>query len=187
MPFGPVNGPAIFITMMMDLDSTWNALACDFEKINVGKDADTRIIVDDILSFMRLFEIALKYIESILKVCCSLCLRKCMWFPRRVKFVGIDICLNGNHPAQSKHQLLQSWPQPTIVRNIASFVGFAIFYCAFIPLFEVHVKRLQEIMKNEYTSLYGMMLQKLNGTISVAPCFLIHASAASTSTSMSIS
>lgn len=80
MPFGPVNGPAIFITMMMDLDSTWNTLACDFEKINVGKDADTRIIVDDILSFMRLFEIALKYIESILKVCRSLCLRKCMWF-----------------------------------------------------------------------------------------------------------
>jgi hypothetical protein len=152
MPFRPVNRPPIFIMMMHGLDGTWKTVATS-HGINVGKDADTRIIINDILNFCRSFKIALDYIECILQVCrlqnLSLCLRKCMWLPERVEFVGIDVCLDGNRPAQSKHQLLQAWPKPRIVRDVASFVCFAIFYCAFIPLFKVHVKRLCELMKNE--------------------------------------
>ena len=56
-----------------------------------------------------------------------------------------------NRPAQSKFDLLNSWPTPTTVRDVASFVGFAVFYSKHIPCFEARVKRLREIMKFEYT------------------------------------
>jgi hypothetical protein len=59
-----------------------------------------------------------------------------------LEFVGVDVTIDGNRPAQSKRQLRQSWPIPTIVRDVASFVGFAVFYSNYIPLFEVRVKRL---------------------------------------------
>ena len=155
MPFGPVNGPSIFITFMHDKDSTWKEYASQ-SGIKIGTDADTRLIVDDILSFARTFAIFLSYLEWQLKVCrssnLSLCLKKCVWCPKRVEFVGIDVGLDGNRPAMSKHQLLKSWPSPVIVRDVASFVGFAIFYAMFIPMFEVRVARLRMILKEEYTA-----------------------------------
>ena len=50
MPFGPVNGPQIFITFIHDMDSTWKNLA-ETRKIAIGDDTNTMIIVDDILSW----------------------------------------------------------------------------------------------------------------------------------------
>jgi hypothetical protein len=49
MPFGLTNGPATFITMIHNLDSVWKQLAKDLGII-IGNDADTVIIVDDILN-----------------------------------------------------------------------------------------------------------------------------------------
>jgi hypothetical protein len=60
--------------------------------------------------------------------CLSLSLKKSFIFPKRFEFVGNDVCPDGNRPAQSKHQLLQSWPSPEIVRDVAKFIGFAQFY-----------------------------------------------------------
>jgi hypothetical protein len=67
----------------------------------------------------------------------SLSLRKSHIFPKRFEFVGIDVCSDGNRPAMSKHQLLEHWPQPEIVRDVAKIVGFAQFFSKFIPQFEL--------------------------------------------------
>ena len=50
MPFGPVNGPAIFIAFMHDLDGTWKQLA-ESLGIPINANTNTRIIVDDIWSW----------------------------------------------------------------------------------------------------------------------------------------
>ena len=68
MPFGPTNGPATFITMIHDLDSVWKQLAKDFG-IDIGNDADTVIIVDDILNWDKTFPQALRYIVCQLRIC----------------------------------------------------------------------------------------------------------------------
>jgi hypothetical protein len=47
MSFGPVNGPAIFIAFMHDLDGTWKQLA-ESLGIPINANTNTRIIVDDI-------------------------------------------------------------------------------------------------------------------------------------------
>jgi hypothetical protein len=79
-------------------------------------------------------------------------LRKSHIFPKRFKFVGIDVCLDGNCPAMSKHQLLEHWPHPETVHNVAKLIGFAQFYSKFIPHFELQIAPLCELtMKFEYT------------------------------------
>jgi hypothetical protein len=93
--------------------------------------------------------------ECQLKICqayrLSLNLRKSHIFPSRFEFVGINVCTDGNHPAQSKHTLLKTWPAPKTVRDIAKFIGFAQFYSRFIHNFELRVAPLREITKQEYT------------------------------------
>ncbi len=52
----------------------------------------------------------------------------------------------------SKHQLLEHWPQPEIIRDIAKFVGFAQFYSKFIPHFELRISPLRDLItKLDYT------------------------------------
>ena len=131
MPFGPVNGPVIFIAFIHDMDATWKELAEEMG-IDINDDTNSKLIVDDIWSWGVSREVALKYLECQLRACLaqrfSLSLKKSFFFPpSRTEFVGIDVSQDGNRPAMSKHQLLKAWPNPTIVRDVASFVGFAVF------------------------------------------------------------
>jgi hypothetical protein len=98
----------------------------------------------------------LLYIECQLWVCLayhlSLSLCKSHIFPKRFEFIGIDVCLVGNCPAMSKYQLLEHWPQPETVRDVAKIVGFAQFYSKFIPQFEIRIAPLHDLTTNfEYT------------------------------------
>jgi hypothetical protein len=154
MSFGPTNGPATFVNFIYDVNSQWKALARSVG-ITVGDDTDTRIIVDDIISHGPTIDTSLHYMECQLKVCqlyrLSLSLKKSFIFPHRFEFVGNDVSPDGNRPAQTKHQLLESWPNPEIVWDIAKFIGFAQFYSVNIHHFELRIALLQEItIKLEY-------------------------------------
>jgi hypothetical protein len=158
MPFGPVNGPPTFIAFIHDVDSTWKELARN-NGIVIDDDTNTTIIFDDIFSYAKTMVMALLYMECQLRVAqsqnLSLSLKKSFIFPKRVEFVGVDVCQDGNRPAMSKHQLLVHWPIPVIVRDVAKFVGFLQLYSRFIPNFEVRISPLREIMREEYMSPIG--------------------------------
>jgi hypothetical protein len=82
----------------------------------------------------------------------SLSLRKSHIFPKRFEFVGINVCLDGSHPAMSKHQFLKHWLQPEIIHDVAKIVGFAQFYSKFIPQFKLRISPLHDLTtKFEYT------------------------------------
>jgi hypothetical protein len=84
--------------------------------------------VDDSFSYAKTLTLALMYMECQLKVAQSqkllLSLKKSSIFPKRVEFVGIDVCPDGNRPAMSKHQLLTHWPMPVVVHDVSKFVSF---------------------------------------------------------------
>ena len=111
MPVGRTNGPATFINFIHDIDSVWKKLPKQ-RGITFDDDTNTKIIVDDIVSWAKLVNSTLTYMECQLKVCqayrLSLNLHKRHIFPKRFEFWGIDVCANENHPAQSKHTLLQT-------------------------------------------------------------------------------
>jgi len=154
MPFGPTNGPATFVTFIHDIDSVWKALAISLG-VPIGDTTNTRIIIDDIVSWAYEEDLALAYIRCQLRVCqayrFNLNLLKSFFFPQRFEFVGIDVSPDGNRPAKSKHGLIKSWPAPEFVRDVAKFIGCAQFYSRFIQHFELRISPLREICRNEYT------------------------------------
>jgi hypothetical protein len=158
MPFGPTNGPATFVSFIYDIDSVWKKLSTS-HGIPIGDTKNTRIIINDIVSWSSTEDYALEYIRCQLKVCqayhLSLNLCKSHFFPEHFKFVGIDVCANGNWPAKSKHNLLLTWPAPEFVRNVAKFIGFCQFYSRFIHHFELCIAPLRELTKHEYTDPLG--------------------------------
>ena len=60
MPFGPVNGPTVFISFIHDMDSTRKELVLS-RNIHTDDDTNTRIIVDDILNWAKIVALALVY------------------------------------------------------------------------------------------------------------------------------
>ncbi len=78
-------------------------------------------------------------------------MRKSHIFLSHFEFIGIDVCTDGNRPAQSKHTLLKTWPAPETVWDVAKFIGFAQFSSRFIHNFELRIAPLREITKQEYT------------------------------------
>jgi hypothetical protein len=154
MPFGPTNVPATFINFIHGINSVWKIFAQECG-VHIDNDTNTKIIIDNIVSWAKLLEFALTYMECQLKIFqayhLSLSLRKSHIFLLRFEFIGIDVCADQNLPAQSKHTLLRTWPAPKTVRDIAKFIGFAQFYARFIHIFELRIAPLQGITKQEYT------------------------------------
>jgi hypothetical protein len=181
MPFGPMNGPATFVTMIHNVDSMWKETAKP-EGVNVGSFVDTTIIINNIMNWAKSFEVALKYIVCQLHICkayhLTLSLKKSHFFTKHFEFVGINISSDGNQPAMLKHELLKHWPIPELVRNVASFVGFLQFSSKFILHFEIRVKLFQWIMERAYTEAVGDLwmpevqatFNDLCGSIMCNPC-----------------
>ncbi len=144
--------------MIHDLDSAWKDLMSQ-SGISVDVNTNTNIIVNKILNWDLSFDSALQYMECQLRICkayhLTLSLKKSCFFLKRFEFVGIDVSPDGNHPAMSKCQLLDHWPKPEFVCDIASLIDFVQFYSAFIPYFKVRAKPLREIMQHEYTLRVG--------------------------------
>ena len=154
MPFGPVNGPVIFIVFIHDLDSTWKALAVK-RGLLIDDSLNTKIIVDNIFSWAKTFDAFIQYFTCQLDICItqnlSLSLKKSFFCPDRMEFVGHDVCSNGNRPAMSKHLLMTHWPAFVTARDVSSFVGFINFYSAYIPCFEQRIKLLRDLTKFDIT------------------------------------
>ncbi len=117
MPFGPTSGPATFVNFIYNIKSIWKELAKSVG-IAVGDTTNTRIIIDNIVSWSSTEDFALAYIQCQLKVCqahhLSLNLRKSHFFPKQFKYVGIDMCTNGNRHAKLKHGLLGLGQHPNL-------------------------------------------------------------------------
>jgi hypothetical protein len=113
--------------------------------------------------------------------CLSLSLKKSFIFPKQFEFVGNDVCPNGNRPAQSKHQLLTTWPHPKLVRDIAKFIRFVQFYSKFIHHFKLRVTPLRELVINSnyvnpvapiWTDAAQRAMDDLKESILANPCLM---------------
>jgi hypothetical protein len=116
-----------------------------------------------------------------LACCLLLSLLKSHIFPKHFEFVGIDGCSDGDCPAMSKHQLLEHWPQPEIVHDVAKIVGFVQFYSKFIPQFELRIAPLRDLTtKFEYmdpvtphwTSAAQNSFKDIKQSILLDPCLM---------------
>jgi hypothetical protein len=70
MPFGLINAPTIFFTMIYDLKNNWDQELLDVFKIKVDKSNNSTIIIDDNFTYSEDHDIALAHIKSILIISC---------------------------------------------------------------------------------------------------------------------
>ena len=70
MPFGPANGPTIFIVFIHDLGGNWKTLAIERD-LTINDTLNTKTIVDDIFSWAKTWEEFIKYFTCQLDVCLS--------------------------------------------------------------------------------------------------------------------
>ena len=107
-----------FINFIHHVNSIWKELV-KLLGITIDNNTNTRIIIDDIVSWADTFQCSLLYMQCQLIVCHTYCLSlnlgKSHFFPRCFEFVGVDVCPKGNCPAKSKQQLLETWPAPELV------------------------------------------------------------------------
>jgi len=169
MPFGPINGPVIFIVFMHDFSSTWKDLARN-RGVVFDASTGTEIIVHDVFSWAKTWPEFMTYLECQLQVCLSqnlsLSLKKCLFCPPCLEFVGIDVDDEGNHPAMSKHEFVRAFPDFIIVRDISSFLGFMLFYSKWVPCFEQRAAPLRALVKNDVQ----MPVANLMRTAEIAVC-----------------
>ncbi len=150
MPFGPMNRPATFINFIHDINSVWKEEA-QRQGVSINNVTNMKIIIDGIVSWADHIRHALTYMRCCQAYNLSLNLHKSSFFLTRFEFIGVNVCKDGNCPAQSKHGLLKSWPAPELVCDIVKLIGFAQFYSRFIPNFEIRAEPLRHICKQEYT------------------------------------
>jgi transposase InsO family protein len=138
MPFGLTNAPAIFQDLM-------NETLKDY----IGK--FVCVYLDDILIYSQSPEDHKEHLRLVLQRLRDFNLfckkEKCHLFQNQITFLGYVISSNGISMDESKVSSIVSWPIPTSVRDVQSFLGLSNFYRRFIPNYSAIAKPLTSLLR----------------------------------------
>ena len=69
-------------------------------------------------------------------------------FRSEVEFLGFQLSQDGWAPTESKVAAIVEWPAPETVKHLRSFLGMAIFFRTFIPVYSEMAAPMTELLKN---------------------------------------
>ena len=69
-----------------------------------------------------------------------------IFFKNSVKYLGHVVSENGVHTDPDKIEALTSWPEPTNIKTLRSFLGFTGYYRRFIKDYAKIVKPLNDLL-----------------------------------------
>ena len=138
MPFGLSNAPSTFMRLM-------NEVLRPFIGIFVV------VYFDDILIYSKSMNEHLDHLRAVFDALRAAHLfgnmEKCTFCTQRVSFLGYVVTPQGIEVDSSKVDAIQSWPQPTTVTQVRSFLGLAGFYRRFVRDFSSIAAPLHELTK----------------------------------------
>jgi hypothetical protein len=141
MPFGLCNAPATFQRIMdkilEDLISAGMCVIYLDDVIIVGKSLD------------EAFANYMTVVNRLSKYNLKLKAAKCNLFRKTVNFLGHIISSEGIATDPAKIRKVETWPEPTRVGHIRSFLGLACYYQRFIPDYGTIVQPLQILTKKD--------------------------------------
>jgi predicted aspartyl protease len=123
MPFGLTNAPASFQHWMNEVLSDYLDIFC------IAYLDDILIYSDNITQYREHIRLIL---ERIRQVGLSLKPTKCEFHTHKTEYLGYIIAPEGISMDPEKVNAVKEWQQPTTVKGIQSFLGFANFYRRFI-------------------------------------------------------
>lgn len=150
MPFGLTNAPAAFQHFM-------NEVLREFLDVTVV------VYLDDILVFSADREQHTRHVQAVLEKLIRNKLyvkaEKCEFDKTKVEFLGFMISPDGISMADDKVSAVTDWAQPTKVKDLQSFLGFANFYRRFIPGYSRIAAPLTALLKKDAKFDFGPTAQ----------------------------
>jgi len=138
MPFGLVNAPGPFQTMM-------NKILREF------LDHGVVVYLDDILIYSENMEIDIKLVQKVLdrleQHVLAVSLKKSVFHQEEVELLGYIVKTSGVTLSDRKVKSVQNWVHARLVKEVQMFIGFANFYRRFIKDFSKVCKPITETLK----------------------------------------
>lgn len=164
MPFGLTNAPAVFQYLMNDILHEYLDIFCI-------------AYLDDILIFSETEEEHTIHVRKVLQ-----CLKdnllyakleKCKFSVRNIDFLGYSISDTGIGMDLARIDSIVSWPSPTSVKELQSFLGFSNFYRMFIANYSLITTPLLHLLKKsvkfEWTPDCEEAFKRLKKSFTSAP------------------
>ena len=146
MPFGVKNGPATFQRFM-------NEIFHDLIDICVV------VYMDDILIYSANREEHTAHVLEVLKRLKenNLFLKphKCNFYTTTTSFIGIVVTPEGISMEKEKIKAIEEWKEPTKIKELQSFLGFANFYRRFVRDFSTIAKPLTSLTRKDRKWSWG--------------------------------
>src|SRR5271154_5507148 len=140
LPFGLTNAPATFMTLMNDIFREY-------------LDQFVVIYLDDILIYSKTKKEHLKHVRLVLEKLKEHHLygkmSKCEFMKTKVEYLGHYISAEGISVNQRKVDAIKSWPTPTNVSELRSFLGLATYYRKFVKDFSVTATPLTALLHKD--------------------------------------
>ncbi|CAJ0949505.1 unnamed protein product [Ranitomeya imitator] len=138
MPFGLSNAPSVFQSFMHDIFREY------LDKFLI-------VYLDDILVFSDDWESHVKQVRMVFQVLRANSLfvkgSKCLFGVQKVSFLGFIFSPSTIEMDPVKVQAIYDWTQPTSLKSLQKFLGFANFYRRFINNFSSIAKPLTDLTK----------------------------------------
>lgn len=164
IPFGLTSAPATFQSVMN------NILSSLLRKCVL-------VFVDDILIYSRTLEEHLVHLQTVFQILHKHQLKvkksKCSFAQQKLAYLGHIISPNGVSTDSDKIAVVQSWPVPSSVKELRSFLGLAGYYRKFVLNYGILSKPLTSLLKKGqlylWTSATDQAFQAIKHALVTAP------------------
>ncbi|WMV59378.1 hypothetical protein MTR67_052763 [Solanum verrucosum] len=111
------------------------------------------VFFDDILVFSRTLEEHVDHLRTTFELLVQHQLfakeSKCVFAAKKVEYLGHYISVDGVATDPKKVEAVQSWPEPTNLKQLRDFLGLAGYYRRFIKGYGVISKPLTDLLKKD--------------------------------------
>ena len=109
------------------------------------------VYFDDILVFSKSLKYHVTHLRTVLQTLRKECLYanmdKCLFGVDKLVFLGFVVSSKGVHVDESKINAIKTWPQPTNLQQVHSFLTLAGFYHRFVKEFSTIASPLRYLSK----------------------------------------
>lgn len=144
MPYGLANKPAVFQSFINE----------------IFRDLLNQYVIayiDDILIYSRSEAEHINHVKTVLtrllKNHLYVKADKCEFHVKQTSFLGYHISHQGDKMDEAKVKAVMEWPQPSIIKELQRFLGFANFYRRFIRNYSMVASTLASLLKGKPSKL----------------------------------